>query len=153
MVEENEKYNILLQKFNEKGWGLYARERNGRKLEVEDMTAAKELQENIKYLIWPKGFVFGDRDVLEPFVKKHGELDLSIEVPEKVYGSIIHRFGKGKDKYPDPLCFYQGQRIDFIGLILKEEDIQLFRESETHINLDDFVKALDSLADISKLVA
>lgn len=149
-----QKYAEILRKFNDRGWNLYAREINGRKLEVRDMTAAKELQENTRYLIRPKGFAFGDRDSLQPIVEKHGELDLSIEVPEKASGSIIHSFGfKGKNKYQDSLSLYQGQRIDFIGLTLNENDIQLFRESEMHMSLDDFVKALDSLKDVSKLVA
>lgn len=152
-----QKYVELLKKFNDKGWDLYTRKKDGRQLSAEDTNKegpTKELQVGIQYCVWPKGFSFGDQDSLEPIVRAHGQLDLSIEVPREVSGSVTYKFGpKGQDKYPDSLSVYAGERIDFIGLTLFGEDVKLLRGSETHMNLDDFIKALDSLSDISKLVA
>jgi hypothetical protein len=144
-----EHYEAIPQKFDSKGWAIHERARDGRKLELAEIRARGpigKLEEDISYLVWPRGYVFGDQEALEGMTKKHGLLDIEITVPSvPSAGRSLINWQSGREEYP----LLPNQQVHFIGFTLQRKRVKLLSPDETYMPLEVFLEALDSLTDMT----
>lgn len=151
--------NQIIEAASARGWDLYPGKMGDTTLTSTAMRslgpAKGTLSEGTRYVLWPKGYAFGDCEKLEPVVAEHGLLPHpQITVPQSTrpVGEVVYAFGpNGEDQYPDILM--PGQQVPMIGFTVQGEEVELISPSKARMQLDAFVEALESLPDITGRLA
>ncbi len=144
----------IVEALREKGWGLYARVLEERRLErTLAGGVVEDLQEGVMYDLYPLAISQKSQAEARAFLRNKVEEAPGIYAPELMFpGRIVAQFGEEDSADDRDERFIQPKEpLELQGIELLSEEVRLIRSIGTFMPYGMFIQALETLRDIRSL--